>query len=188
MVQGDTTIVVRGDLRWVPGPSAWPWLGLALGIAVALGIAGATRRWPAALGAGLGLVLVAQVVHGIGLWGGASASAWSRLGSSLYAIGGVALVTGALVTFARRGAPAAVPLALLGGLFLVLTGGLSDVTTLTHSQVPTSLPFGVDRLTVALTIGAGTAVATVAALHLRPAPELRVPGSTPPARQRPPEH
>ena len=186
MVQGDTRIGVRGDLRWVPGPSPWPWLGLALGIAVALGIAGATRWWPAALGTGLVLVLAAQVVHGIGLWGGASASVGSRLGASAYAIGGTALVAGALVTLVRRDAPAAVPLALLGGLFLVLTGGLSDVTTLSHSQIPTTLAFGVDRLSVALTIGAGTAVAVVSTFHLRRPPAPREPTSTPPARQRPP--
>ena len=48
--QGDRTMVVRGDITWVPGPAPWPWLLAAVGLfAAALAAAGGysgRRSWP----------------------------------------------------------------------------------------------------------------------------------------------
>jgi Flp pilus assembly protein TadB len=88
----------------------------------------------------------------------------------VYQLAGIALALVALVVLARRTADAAVPWAFIASLFLLLTGGVADVGTLTHSQLPTTLPSWLDRLTVALTIGVGAGVAIVAALHVTPEP------------------
>ncbi len=122
------------------------------------------RRLPGQ-NASAGLFFLAVGVAG--LWGGSTASSLSQLGASAYSLGGTVLAIAGLVVLARRGAHAAVPLALLAGLFLALAGGLADVTTLSRSQVPTTMPLWLDRLAVATTIGAGTGTAVVAALHLR---------------------
>jgi len=163
---GDETVRVVGDVRWVPPPSPWPWLAGATVVAVGL-VALARRRLGAVLALGLGLLIGAQVLHVIGLWGGSTASVGSRLGASAYSLGGIALAVIALVVLARRGVHAAVPVALLAGLFLALAGGLADVTTLSRSQVPSTLPAWLARLAVALTMGAGVGVAVAAGLALR---------------------
>jgi hypothetical protein len=164
---GDQTIRVFGDVRWVPPSSPWPWLAGAALLAIALVVLALRRRVALALALGLGLLLVAQVLHVAGLWGGSTASTGSRLGASAYSLGGIALTAIALVLLARRGTRAAVPLALLAGLFLALAGGLADVTALSRSQLPSTLRAWVDRLSVASTIGAGIGLAIVAGLELR---------------------
>ena len=62
---------------------------------------------------------------------------------------------------------AAVPFVLIAAIFLLVAGGLADISTLGHSQVPSSLDPTVARVAVALTIGLGTGLALAAALRLR---------------------
>ena len=167
---GGTRIRISGDLRWVPGPSLWAWLAAALALALALAALARTRRWTIALAGGLAVLFVSSALHLAGAWGASSASVGSRLGESVYQAAGIAVAVVALLVFARRTPEAAVPWAFIAALFLLLTGGIADVGTLTHSQLPTTLPDWLDRLTVALTIGAGAGVAIVAALHVAPDP------------------
>jgi hypothetical protein len=164
---GGETVRVFGDVRWVPPPSPWAWLAGAAALAIALVALALRRHLALALAIGLGLLLGAQVLHVAGLWGGSTASVGSRLGASAYSLGGIVLTIIGLVLLARRGARAAVPVALLAGLFLALAGGLADVTTLSRSQVPSTLPAWLDRLSVAVTIGAGIGLAVAAGLELR---------------------
>lgn len=161
LIHGPDTIRVVGDVRWVPGPSPWPWVGVALAIAAAIVLAGRTRRVAPAIGSGLVVLVGAQALHVAGLWGGTTESFGSRLAASAYSIGGVALAVVAFVVLLRRGTYAGAPLALLAGLFLLLSGGLADVTVLGRSQVPSTLPAWVDRATVALTLGAGAGLVIV---------------------------
>jgi hypothetical protein len=163
-------IRVAGDLRWVPGPSVWQWLVPALLVAGALAALARTRWWSAVLGAGLDVLVIAAVLHLVGMWTGSTASTGSRLGGSVYQLGGIAVTMIAVVVLARKHAVGAVPWAFIGALFLLLTGGVGDVATLTHSQLATTLPGWLDRLAVALTIGLGAGVAIVAALHVGPEP------------------
>jgi hypothetical protein len=52
--QGDTPIVITGELTWVPGPSPWPWLAAAATLAVGCVLLGRLRRygWPLAVSSG----------------------------------------------------------------------------------------------------------------------------------------
>lgn len=164
---GGDTVRVVGDVRWIPPPSPWPWLAGAAVLAIGVVVLACRRHVAAALALGLGCLIGAQVLHVVGLWGGSTASVGSRLGAGAYSLGGIVLSVVALVLLARRGPRSAVPLALLAGLFLALAGGLADVTTLSRSVVPSTLPAWLDRLSVAVTIGAGIGVAVVAGLELR---------------------
>jgi hypothetical protein len=57
---------------------------------------------------------------------------------------------------------------------------MADVTTLGNSQIPSTLPAGVARLLVAVTLGLGAGLALAAALRLRPT----TPVATAPRRPR----
>jgi len=174
------TLSVRGAVRWEPGPSPWPWVALAVALVAAGLVASRSRRWPHLAAGALAVLLGAEAVHVIGVWGATTQSQWSDLAQSAYSIGGIVLGTVALERLLRRGGYVAAPLLLCAGLFLAIAGGLADVTTLSHSQVPTTLPDGVTRLAVATVLGLGIAVAAIAALHLR-APPRRAAANLPDA-------
>jgi hypothetical protein len=169
---GSGPMTVTGQLRWVPGPAVWPFLAGALVLAAA--VVAASRRRAAGVFAVILLVLTAaELLHVVGLWGGSSAGALTKLGQSAYSLAGVALGVLALAWLRRRGVDSAVPLVLLAGIFLCVAGGLADVTTLGHSQLPTTLPRTLARTLVAVTLGGGAGLAAAAALRLRPAPHDR---------------
>ena len=64
--QGDRTMVVRGDIAWVPGPSPWPWVLTAVGLfAAALAAAGGYRR-PKVLAVVALVAVAADMIHTAG--------------------------------------------------------------------------------------------------------------------------
>ena len=166
--QGAETIRVTGDVRWIPGPAPWPWIGLALLLALVVVMLSRTRFAVAAVGATLVVVALSEAAHIVGGWGGTTVGAGTKLAASVYAAGGIAVSVLALVWLLRRGLDAAAPLVLVAGLFLALAGGLADVTVLTRSQLPTTLPDTAARLVVSLALGLGLGLAGAGALRLRP--------------------
>ena len=176
-----TTINARGDVRWIPGPSPWPWLGLSAVAAVLLVVLSRTRVATTAVAVALGLVAIGSAVHVVGAWGATSLGVGTRLGSSVYAFGSVVVSVIALVWLLRRGLHAAAPLLLVTGLFVGIASGLADLTELSHSQLPTTLPDDLARAGVALAIGLGLGLVVVGAVRLRsPAPRRRHVGTRPP--------
>jgi hypothetical protein len=168
VVAARTRIQVRGDVVWVPGPSPWTWLAVALGFALAVVILAATRLDRAALAAGLAALIVGETAHVFGSWAATTVAGSTKLAASAYALGGIAVATLAFVWVVRRGVPPAAPLLLLAGLFLALAGGLADVTALYRSQLPTTLPVTLARLEIAAAIGLGAGIAIVGGWRLRP--------------------
>jgi len=166
VVRGDRTVRVRGDVSWIPGPSPWPWIGVAVVLAVAVVVLARTRRAPVAIGTALALTLVAAVVHAAGSWTTGSASTGGRIGAAVPTLGAVVLGGVALALLARRGLRAAAPLLVFAGLFVTIAIGLADLSALSHSQVPTVLPVGLDRATITLALGLGAGVTVGAALHV----------------------
>jgi hypothetical protein len=176
-----TSVTVHGQIIYVPPPSPWPWVigGVALaGVVFALA---RTRRWRTVFAVTLALLAVAEIVHVVGLWGGSTATAGTKLAESAYSLGGILLAVLGLVWMWRKGVDAAVPLVLVATIFLFVAGGLADVTTLGHSEVPSTLSAASARVLVTFTLGLGAGLAAAAALRLRPAPPER----TPPTRPRP---
>jgi hypothetical protein len=165
---GDRLLAVRGEVRWVPAPSALLWIALAVVLAAFIVALSRTAFARAALSAALIVVIVGETLHVVGAWGATTLGAGTRLGASVYALGAIAVAVVALVWLWRRGLHAAAPLVLLAGLFVAIAGGLADLSVLTRSQVPTTLPYDVARATVAAALGLGIGLAIAGALRLRP--------------------
>jgi hypothetical protein len=166
--RGTQDITVSGDLVWVPGPSPWGWVLGAFAVALLVVALSRTRIWRWALIAALGVVLVSETAHVVGNWNATTASFATKIGASVYSIGGIALVVVALVWLVIRPPSDAVPAVLFAGLVVAVAGGLADLTTLTRSQLPTDVPTTIARLEVALALGLGAGLAASAALRLRP--------------------
>ncbi len=170
--RGATRIVARGDVRWVPASSPWPWLVGAVVLAGALVLAtlawsARARRHERIVAAALGLVVASEALHVVGSWGGTTLGTGERLGASVYAIGAAAFALLALVTVLRRGLDRAAPPVLVAGLFVALAGGLADVAALSRSGIPTTLAPAVARGTVMVALGVGVGLAVVGGRRLR---------------------
>ncbi len=178
----DRAVHVRGDVRWIPGPSPWPWIAGAAVLAIGTVLGARTRRAPAVLATVLVIALTAAVVHAVGAWTVSSASLGKRAGDALPTIGAVALGAVALVQLRRKGIRAAAPLLVFAGLFLGIAIGLADLSALYKSQLPTDLAPALDRLTIALALGGGLGVAVGAGIHVTDRPAARGAPSGPPPR------
>jgi hypothetical protein len=176
---GAEKLTVTGDARWIPGPSPWLWVLGAVALAIAVVLLCRTRSWSKVMQVSLAVLIVSETVHVIGAWQATTASIGSRTLASIYSIGGVIVCVLALVWLRRKDPWAATPAVLISGLFVLIAGGLADVTTLTRSQLPTSLPYGIARLTVTIALGVGSGLVIAAASRLRAPP---APTRTPPAR------
>lgn len=171
--RGAQEITVTGDLVWVPGPSPWGWLLGALAVALLVVALSRTRSWRWVLAGALGVVVVSETAHVLSTWGATSASFATKLGASVYSMGGIALALIALVWIVTRPPLNAIPAVLFAGLVVAVAGGLADLTTLTRSQLPTDSPVTLARLEVALALGLGVGLAIAAALRLRsPSPPV----------------
>lgn len=162
-------VTVRGDLRWVPGPSAAPRLALSVLIAVVIAALGFTRRWGVALALVLvGLAALVGVLVG-GAWSATSGGAWTAFLSSAYSLLGIAVALAAVGALARsRHEPAdAAAIALVAAVILTLGSGLADITFLTRSQLPTTLPAAFARTCVALVLGGSVGALVTSARKLR---------------------
>jgi len=179
--RGDTSIRVTGDVRWIPGPSPWPWIAGAAVLAIGTVIGARTRAAPTVLGAALTAALIGAVVHAVGAWTYATNAFPNRAGDALPTIGAAALGVVALVQLRRRGLRAAAPLLVFAGLFLGIAIGLADISALTRSQLPTDLAPALDRLTIAVALGGGVGVAGGAAFFVA---ERRPPPPPPPGAAR----
>jgi hypothetical protein len=174
-------IVVTGDALYVPGPSPWPWVIGAVALATLVVALCRTRRWVGAMQAALAVLIVSETVHIVGAWQASTSSVGSRALSSIYSIGGVVVCVLALLWLRRRDPWAATPAVLVAGLFVFIAGGLADLTSLTRSQIPTSLPDSLGRLTVTIALGLGLGLVIAAGSRLR-APQPARPAG-PPAAQ-----
>ncbi|MFM8998506.1 MAG: hypothetical protein ACKOKE_00180 [Actinomycetota bacterium] len=173
----DARIVGTLDTR--PAPSPLPWIGLAAGLALTLGLLAGTRRWPTALAVGLVVVIVSEAVHTAGAWGISSAGLGGRAFGAAPSLIAILLAVLALIRLlTHRDRPdAATPFVLLAGLFIAIAGGVADLGSLTHAVVPSDLDPSVTRLTIAVALGGGIGLAVGAARHLRPT--VAAPGPVP---------
>ncbi|HEX5585713.1 MAG TPA: hypothetical protein VFZ17_00255 [Acidimicrobiia bacterium] len=164
---GTRAVAAHGVLEWVPPPSPWPAVALAVGLAALVIGLSRTRWWRRVLVVTLAVMVVCATLHTVGHWGATSAGFGTRFTESLYGIVGIALGLLALAWAWRRGVEAAVPFVLVAAIFLLIATGLGDISTIGHSQVPSSLPASVARLAVTITIGLGVGLAVAAGLRLR---------------------
>ena len=83
-------------------------------------------------------------------------------------MGGVVIGAGALAWLVRRRDPYdATPAVLVAGIFVAVASGLANLASLNHSQLPSTLPAGLVRLQVVVSLGLGMGLVLAAALRLR---------------------
>jgi hypothetical protein len=162
---------LEGELRWVPGPTAWPWLLVALLLTapVLAGLAlgrrqGAPVLRPAA--ATIGAVAVINSIHFADeLWAWPAPTLdvlFGILHTVLFLSVGV---LGAVLAWRGRLGPV-FSLGIASGAVL-FHQGLLQLPTLTASQLPTVWPPGLLRLAVALSLAQALWVAVVLVLRAR---------------------
>ena len=174
--RGDAPIAVTGSITWVPGPNPLPWLLAALGLASLTAACAWTRRWPALLSAAVAGVVAIDVVHSF-------ATAAPSRDSLLYMLAKVVL-GGFFVTVGWvAGACSVGPLqrrselgvfgAGFTGFVIAIFSGVTDVTTLTRTQVPFSFPVVAARAAVAASLGLGVGLVVAAVVVVRRGAAIR---------------
>jgi len=172
--QDAATITATGDVRWVPGPSPWPWVLAAIALAAGLVLASWSRWWPWICGLAVAAMTAAGSIHLAAGWGATTSPVSTRLGASAYLLAAVALTLLGLGALALRGTYTAGPMVLLAGIFVALAGGVADIQELSRSQLPSTLDPAPTRAIVTTLLGAGLGVAAAECIRLfryRPHPE-----------------
>ena len=156
--QGDRTMVVWGDVTWVPGPSPWPWALAAVALfAAALAAAGGYRR-PRVLAVVALLAVAADMVHTAGAVLASTAPLATELYGSATSAAGWVVAGFAAYRLLRGHADTGLVYLLLGGVFLTLAGALPDVSALARSQLTSGFGPLVTRAAIAFTLGLGGAM------------------------------
>jgi hypothetical protein len=157
---GQRTALVEGDIVWVPGPTPWPWVLLAL---VAFAVVLAAGWWQRLdLLAVLVLVAVAaDVAHTVGVFAASTAPVLAKAYAAIISVGGWGAALVGIWQLRRGRQQAGRILVLLGGTFLAFAGALPDVTALASSQISSALDPALSRATIALTLGVGLGMIAV---------------------------
>jgi hypothetical protein len=164
----DQSIVVTGNLVYVPGPSPAPWIAVIAVSFVAAAVAGLTRRWRMVIAVLAAVIVVVDLAHASGVAlaaadTGGKVTAFFR--GSLYSF--VAWAAGIWsVVLLRQRRTDGLFAAGFAGLLVAIAGGLVDIGDLTHSQVPFAGSAGLARALVALSLGLGLGVTAACGLAL----------------------
>ena len=161
---------IRGRLLWAPPAPAWPWWVAAVIIASVLVTVAARPRFArASLATALIVMAGTETVH---LWGGwpySTGSTVGRLGDAIPSIAAIAACLGALTWLLRTTPWRCAPALILAGLFVFVSGGVADLSSLTHAFVPSRVSAELARALIALALGLGAGTAVAGGLRL-PAP------------------
>jgi hypothetical protein len=156
--QGDRTMVVRGDITWIPGPTPWPWVLAAVGLfAAALVGAGGYQR-PRVLAVVALVAVAADMVHTAGALLASTAPLAAQLYGTATAAAGWVVSGLAAYRLLRGRADTGLIYLLLGGVFLTLAGALPDLPALARSQLPSGFGPVVTRAAITVTLGLGAAM------------------------------
>lgn len=151
-------VVASGDMRWIPPPSAAPWLVLALVLLGGCALAARSQRWPLIIAAALAVLVVVDVFHEFGIGFANAGSLGAKIGSvfvgSFFAMVAWVVAVVGLRQLARRSADGVLAAAFAGGV-IALFGGVADLPSLFNSQVPFAWSASLARLSVAVSLGLG---------------------------------
>ena len=156
--QGDRTMVVRGTITWVPGPSPWPWALTAVALFAAALAAGGGYRRPRALAVVALAAVAADMVHTAGALLASTAPVTVELYGTATSAAGWALAGLAAWRLLRGRADTGLLYLLLGGVFLTLAGALPDLPALARSQLASGLGPVATRAAITFTLGLGAAM------------------------------
>lgn len=152
-------VVITGNVNWIPPKSPWPWFGVVAVVGAVLILLATTKRYALALGLGMTILLLADVTHVVGRFVGGAGPLETRLTEAITtdAASVLAWCTGSwtIVALMKRQDGIAWFVALFSSAVLFIFGGITDSSSLTHSQLVFAWPDSLARLTVAATLGAG---------------------------------
>jgi hypothetical protein len=155
-VDGDP-VEVLGTLTYESAASPLPWAAVAVVGAAAVALLG--RRRPVLTAAGvLAVVAVVAVVVGRADWASTPDGSGNPLLFVLPLVGLVAAIAG--LVLAKRGGPAVV--LALAAVATLSAWAILRIDALLKPVLPTELPAGLDRATIALALGASVAAAYLA--------------------------
>lgn len=157
---------ITGRLIWDPPPTAWHWLGLAAAL-FALVICGSGIAARPVLLAATTTIAIAEALHVWGAWPFSTASALGRVLENLPSLTAIGVNAFMAWRLTSRTVWRVAPLLVVAGLFGVVAGGLSDLSVLSHSWIPSRLDPRVARTLVATNLGLGAAIAFVGLRRLR---------------------
>jgi hypothetical protein len=160
-------VVVAGELAWVAAGPWWPWLLLTVGIAAAVAAA-ARAAWRLTVTCTLAALVWFEVLHALGSWSQASSNLPGRIAAQLMSVAAIAIGAYALARVTRSPTESSAPVVLLAAVVFIVAGGIGDVTSWTRSQLPSTLPAGAVRASVALAFGGGAGLVLAAARRLAP--------------------
>ncbi len=146
LLVGDEEVAVTGDLVWVPGPSPLLWLALVIVLAAVVAVCAFWSRWALAFAVALIVLLVFDLVHVIGNWGGPSVL--------IVTIISWLVAAAALVRLFQRDRDGAF-WSILAGLFFFFFGGVADFAVLNNSIVVFEFGPALVRTAVAVSLGVG---------------------------------
>jgi hypothetical protein len=156
--QDGLTMIIRGNITWVPGPSPWPWALTAVALfAAALAAAGGYRR-PRVLGVVALVAVAADMVHTAGALLASTAPVATEVYGTVTSAAGWVITGLAAWRLLRGRADSGLLYLLLGGVFLTLAGALPDLAALSHSQLASGFGPVVTRAAITFTLGLGTAM------------------------------
>jgi hypothetical protein len=165
--QQGQTINVRGDLRWVPGPSPWPWAALAAVFALAAIVLSRLPGWPLLLAVGLGLLILVDVTHTFGTWADLRSSLPEKASGSLITAAGWVVGLLAIRQLVKGKLDSGLFYLMFSAGLIAVVGGLGDLATLGRSQLVGVLPEALTRASVAVKTGLGLGLVLAALLRMR---------------------
>jgi hypothetical protein len=154
LVSDGRTYQVRGELRWVPGPSPLPWILVAAALAIAVSRLGLVRRSQFPLAAATAVLVAASATHGIAtILGRQAENPWTILAHEYLPIALAWLVGAAAVGLLAGGRATGRWFAALAAVGLGALALLQDLPVWWSSTSVVALPTGWDRALVSITAG-----------------------------------
>ena len=164
---GERTLLLEGEVTWVPGPSPWPWALAAVAVFAAVLAAGRGPWRPHVLALVALLAVAADVVHTVGALLASAAPLSAELNGTVTTVAGWVVAGLAAYRLLRGRAESAAVFLLLGGVLLTLAGALPDLPALGRSQLPTAVGPTVTRAAIAVTLGLGAAMVVAGLIGFR---------------------
>ena len=174
--RGDADLAVVGSITWVPGTSALPWVAVAAVVAALVVLGGRSRWWGPILSATTAVLIALDAVHAVALAGSGGRSVGAAtvrlLAGSYLSVGAWAAGIAAVIGLQEEREGGLLAACFCGAVIAVLSG-VTDLASLSRSQLPVGLPTGFVRFTVAMAIGGGGGLLAAAASRLAAMPAER---------------
>ncbi|MEV6605532.1 hypothetical protein [Kutzneria sp. NPDC051319] len=159
LVSDGRTYQVRGELRWIPGPSPAPWILVTASLAIAASLLGLVRRSQRPLAVATAVLVLAAATHGIAtILGRQAENQWTVLSHEYLPVVLAWLVGAAAVALLAADRSTGRWFAALAAVGLGALAFLQDLPEWWSSTSIVALPVELDRALVSITAGVAVGV------------------------------